>query len=304
MVPVAGSSPNELIDRTALQRRLVRAQRQLAPNPLPHPLMKRITDDILDRLSAVLRTFETAVVLSPWPTDLPTSLDQKARVTNAFGVSVLAGQEPLLIDDEALPFGSQKLDLMISILALQSTNDLPGALLQAQRSLRPDGLFIGVVFGGRTLHELRSSLLTAEADISGGASPRVLPFGDVRELGGLMQRAGFALPVVDSDTVCVTYETPLHLLRDLQEYGATNILRDRKRVFTSRQTLMRAMEIYAEQFSQSDGRVVATIDLVSLTGWAPAPDQQKPLKPGSAMARLSDALGTAEHSLRGTQRSD
>lgn len=294
---MSATAPNALIDRHALRQRLRRAQMRKMSGELPHPLQAQINDDIVDRLSAVLRRFERALVLSPWPTDLADKVLHLDHVDHATDASVLAGPAQVLVDDEALPLAPQTLDLLISVLALQATNDLPGALVQAQRTLQPDGLFIGVLFAGQTLHELRVSLLEAEAECSGGVSPRILPFADVRALGGLMQRAGFALPVADVDTVRMTYATPFQLLRELQEYGASNMLQDRARTILPRRTLMRAMEIYSERFSTPDGRIVATVDLVTLTGWAPSPDQQQPLKPGSARTRLADALNVSERPL-------
>ena len=174
-------------------------------------------------------------------------------------------------------------------------NDLPGTLVQIRRILKPDGLFLGAVLGGATLTELRQAFVAAEAEMEGGASPRVAPFADVRDLGGLLQRAGFALPVVDADVVTVAYPTPLHLMREIRAMGASNMLAERRRVPLRRATLLRAAAIYAERFSRADGRVTATFEILTLTGWCPHESQQKPLRPGSATARLSDSLGVPEH---------
>ncbi len=186
------------------------------------------------------------------------------------------------------------LDLVVSTLALHWTNDLVGTLIQIRQALKPDGLFIGAVMGGSSLTELRQSLLAAEAELSDGAGLRVSPFADALDAAGLLQRAGFALPVADADRVTVRYEHPLRLIADLKAMGETNVLAERSRKPLIRAVLARACDIYAERFSDPDGRVRATFDLVIMTGWAPHPDQQQPLRPGSAKMRLADALGTKE----------
>jgi hypothetical protein len=187
----------------------------------------------------------------------------------------------------------------VSLLALQSVNDLPGSLLQIRRVLKPDGLFLGCLLGGSTLTELRQAFTQAEAEIEGGASPRVAPFADVRELGSLLQRAGFALPVADSELVRVRYADPFALMRDLRAMGFSNALRDRRRTPLRRTTLLRAARLYGDRFADPDGRIPATFELVWLSGWAPHESQQKPLQPGSARIRLADALGVKE---RGAQQ--
>lgn len=201
---------------------------------------------------------------------------------------------PVLADEEALPFADHSFDLIVAPLTLQYVNDLPGALVQIRRCLQPDGLFVGGLFGGATLHELRGAWLEAEADLIGGASPRVAPFADVRDLGGLLQRAGFALPVVDADAVRVRYASPLALMQDLRWMGAGNVLADRRRVPVSRRLLMRAGDIYVERFADPDGRIPATFEMLVMTAWAPHESQQKPLQPGSAKQSLAEALGTTE----------
>ena len=198
------------------------------------------------------------------------------------------------LDEERLPFADESLDLVVSTLALHWVNDLPGALIQIRRALKPDGLFMGALLGGSTLTELRQALTEAEAELTGGAGLRIAPFADTFDAAGLLQRAGFALPVADLDRVRVRYAHPLKLIADLKAMGETNALTDRARRPLSRAVLARACEIYAARFAEPDGRVVATFDIVTMTGWAPHPDQQKPLKPGSAKMRLADALGTTE----------
>jgi SAM-dependent methyltransferase len=196
-------------------------------------------------------------------------------------------------DEELLPFGDGVLDLVVSALALHHVNDLPGTLAQIRRALKPDGLLLAAMLGGETLRELREAFLVAEAEVEGGASPRVAPFADIRDLGGLLQRAGFALPVADAETVTVTYATPLDLMRELRRMGATNALVARRRTPLKRATLLRAAEVYIERFG-ADGRAPATFEIATLTGWVPHESQQKPLRPGSATVRLADALGTTE----------
>ena len=186
---------------------------------------------------------------------------------------------------------------MVSTLALHWTNDVVGALIQIRRALKPDGLFIGSLLGGATLTELRQSLLAAEAELTGGAGPRVSPFADPYDAAGLMQRSGFALPVADVDRVTVRYAHPLKLLADLRAMGETSVLAERHPKRLTRQVLARAFEIYVERFAEPDGRVPATFEILTLTGWAPDPSQQKPLKPGSAKMRLADALGVVENPL-------
>jgi SAM-dependent methyltransferase len=214
--------------------------------------------------------------------------------TEAIPPAAVRSDKFIVADEEALPFGDGTLDLVVSALALQFVNDLPGTLVQIRRALKPDGLFLAALIGGETLTELRQSFAAAESEIEGGASPHVAPFADLRELGALLQRTGFALPVTDVDRLTVRYESVFGLMRDLRRMGATNALRARRRTPLRRATLMRMAEIYAQRFSDSDGRVRATFEIIWLSGWAPHPSQQQPLKPGTAQTRLADALGTRE----------
>ena len=199
-----------------------------------------------------------------------------------------------MADEEALPFRDASLDLVVSALALQFVNDLPGTLIQIRRALKPDGLFLAAMIGGDSLTELRAAFAEAEAEVEGGVSPRVAPFADLRDLGALLQRAGFALPVTDVDRVTVRYASPLALMHDLRRMGAGNALTERRRTPLRRATLRRMLEIYAERFADADGRIRATFEIVWLSGWAPHESQQQPLAPGSAKTRLADALGTRE----------
>lgn len=200
----------------------------------------------------------------------------------------------VVADEEALPFADASFDLVVSALSLHWVNDLPGTLVQIRRILKPDGLFIGVALGGRTLTELRQSLLAAEEELRGGAANRVSPFMDVIDAAGLLQRTGFALPVADNDARTVRYANALSLLSDLRGMGETAAWASRGAPPLTRSILMRATEIYQQRFADSDGRVRATFEFVTLSGWAPSADQPKPKRPGSATARLADALGVKE----------
>ena len=207
----------------------------------------------------------------------------------------LAGERLAVVaDEEALPFRDASLDLVVSALALQFVNDLPGTLIQIRRALKPDGLFLAAMIGGDSLAELREAFAAAEAEVEGGVSPRVAPFADLRDLGALLQRAGFALPVTDVDRLTVRYASPLALMHDLRRMGAGNALTERRRTPLRRATLRRMLEIYAERFADPDGRIRATFEIVWLSGWAPHESQQQPLEPGSAKTRLADALRTQE----------
>ena len=235
----------------------------------------------------MLRTFDIAA-------DLGTPTDAVRRALAASRVGTVIAQrtrgDRRVADEEALPFRDASLDLVVSALALQFVNDLPGTLIQIRRALKPDGLFLAAMIGGDSLAELRAAFAEAEAEIEGGVSPRVAPFADLRDLGALLQRAGFALPVTDVDRVTVRYASPLALMHDLRRMGAGNALTERRRTPLRRATLRRMLEIYAERFADPDGRIRATFEIVWLSGWAPHESQQKPLAPGSAKTRLADAL--------------
>jgi len=279
-------------------RRLLRARRARAAAAQPATfLVDRAADDLAARLSAILRTFRLAVDLGT-PTDavrraLADRIDTVIAVDRA--VPPLATNTLAVVaDEEMLPFRDESVDLVVSALALQFVNDLPGTLVQIRRALKPDGLFLAVLVGGESLNELRTAFAEAEAEIEGGVSPRVAPFADLRDLGALLQRAGFALPVTDVDRLTVRYASPLGLMRDLRHMGAGNALVERRRSPLRRATLRRVLEIYGDRFADADGRVRATFDLIWLLGWAPHESQQKPLAPGSARTRLADALRVQE----------
>jgi SAM-dependent methyltransferase len=286
---VAPPSPR-LFDRLLQRLRLSRA---LAAGPADF-LLEHATEELCQRLGSVNRTFSSIVDIgSPGP-QLAQRLAQSlkpARLVRMSPLLQLAKPPPAVVgDEEALPFRNESFDLAVSVLALQSVNDLPGSLLQIRQILRPDGLFLAGLLGGRSLTELRTSFAAAEAEITGGASPRVAPFADLRDLGGLLQRAGFALPVADLEPLIVRYPSMFALMADLRAMGASNALAERRRTPLRRAVLLHAAEIYAERFADPDGKVRATFDLVFLSGWAPHVGQQKPLKPGSAQMRLADAL--------------
>jgi SAM-dependent methyltransferase len=280
-----------LFDQRALTKRRKRAAGAPALFLLDH-----VAADAVDRLAAVLRRFETAVEIGSLSPRLGQAL--AGRVGAVWRLGPIEARPDAVADETALPLAEGRLDLVLSLLSLQFADDLPGVLVQIRRALRPDGLFLGALIGGSSLTELRQAMTEAEIAVEGGASPRVLPFVDVRDLGALLQRAGFALPVTDSDVLTVRYETPLHLMRDLRAMAATNILIERRRTPLRRATLLKAAEIYAERFSDPDGRVRATFEIVWASGWAPAESQPKPARPGSATTRLADALGVSERRLR------
>jgi SAM-dependent methyltransferase len=285
-----------IFDRALIRRRRRRA---LALGPATF-LLDRVAQDLAERLAAVLRRFDLAVDLGSPGDAVRAALGSLGSVgvivsaNDAPADFATSGQLAIAADEEALPFGDSSLDLVVSALALHCVNDLPGTLVQIRRALKPDGLFLAALLGGETLTELRQAFAAAESEVEGGVSPRVAPFADLRQLGGLLQRAGFALPVADSDRVIVRYETVFALMGDLRRMGATNPLPARRRTPLRRATLLRMAEIYAQRFADSDGRLRATFEVVWLSGWAPHPRQQQPLKPGTAKARLADALGTRE----------
>jgi SAM-dependent methyltransferase len=268
-----------IFDRRLLRARLARA---MALGPVTF-LIDRAAGDIAERLSGVLRTFDIAA-------DVGTPTDAVRRAI-ADRVGMIAG---VTLDEEALPFRDASLDLVVSALALQFVNDLPGALIQIRRALKPDGLFLAALIGGESLVELREAFAQAETEVEGGVSPRVAPFADLRDLGALLQRAGFALPVADVDRVTVRYPSPLALMHELRRMGAANALNERRRTPLRRATLQRMLEVYADRFADPDGRIRATFEIVWLSGWAPHESQQQPLKPGTAKTRLADALRTQE----------
>jgi len=265
-----------LFDRALLRARQARA---LRGQPATF-LLDRVVEDMAERLQAVTRNFlDVADVWTPG-----TALQEllRGRFASISHVGLDAS--------ETLPLQPESLDLAVSALAFQFVNDLPGVLAQIRRALRPDGLLLAAMIGGDTLTELRQAFAQAEAECEGGVSPRVAPFADLRDIGALLQRAGFALPVTDVDRVVVRYAGAFALMADLRRMGATNVLRERRRIPTRRATMLRMAQIYGERFADPDGRIRATFDIVWLSGWAPHDSQPKPLKPGSATASLEAAV--------------
>lgn len=282
-------APPLIFDRRLHALRLARAARRPGAADF---LRVRAAEDLAERLEAVQRQFGLALELGAFGGVFAKAL---AKSTAAAKVGCLleaglAGASHLAADEERLPLADGRLDLIVSNLALHWVNDLVGALIQIRRALKPDGLVLASLLGGASLNELRQSLMSAEIELRGGAGPRVSPFVDAADGAALLQRAGFALPVVDTDTVRVLYDTPLRLLADLRAMGETSALIDRPREPLTREVLKRTFEIYCDRHAAADGRIIATFEIVTLTGWAPHPDQPKALRPGSAKMSLADAL--------------
>ena len=309
MTDDARSRAPQVFDRALIRRRLARALAEGGEDFLS----ARVAEDLRERLSVVRRDFRRVLDLGTPRPDVAAMLAgtlpeaeitrmarvpaagtlPEAEITRMAPVPAAgdAGRRREVVgDEERQPFAPGSFDLVVSCLSLHAVNDLPGALVQVRRALKPDGLFLGCVFGGGTLGELRQALSIAESEVAGGASPRVAPFSDLRDLGGLLQRAGFALPVADVEPLTVRYGTLFRLFSDLRAMGATNALTLRHKAPLRRAILMRAAEVYAARFADADGRLRASFDVVWLSGWAPHENQQKPLKPGSARMSLEAAL--------------
>ncbi|WP_377191492.1 methyltransferase domain-containing protein [Ruegeria meonggei] len=269
------SNAPSLFDRPAVTRHRARARDEALF------LHRAAVDEVQDRLSMVNKTFTAPAIVTPfahiWQADLP-----KAQI---------------VADDEVLNLTPGAYDLVIHAMALHWANDPVGQLIQCHRALRPDGLLLVICLGGETLHELRTALGQAEIEVTGGLSPRVAPMAELRDLGGLLQRAGLALPVADTARLTAEYRDLTHLMHDLRAMGEANSLADRLKHVTRRQVFGKAQQIYADHFATPDGRLKATFELTCLTGWAPDDSQQKPMRPGSAQMRLADALGTKEGNL-------
>jgi SAM-dependent methyltransferase len=292
------SAASVLFDRKAhaLRRRRAARLAALGQQPRADFLLARVAEDFADRLSVIRRSFSDLIDLGCHDGLIGRTLTRDRTFASVISADECADRAasapgmPLCIDLEHLPFAPESADLIVSGLVLHTVNDLPGVLAQICRTLRPDGLFLGALIGGRSLAELRETLVAAELQLRGGASPRVAPAIDVRDLGTLLQRAGFALPVVDSDVVTVTYAHPLALMGDLRAMAATNVLIERPRTPLRRDVLALAIELYQQRFANPDGRIRATFEILTATAWAPHASQQQPLKPGSATTRLADAL--------------
>jgi SAM-dependent methyltransferase len=274
---MTGSQPPRLTDRTALARNRARAKDAALF------LHDMAIEDIQDRLAMVNRSFTSPAIVTGHP----------AKWAN------IAGTETKVVaDDEVLDLEVGAHDLVIHAMALHWADDPVGQIIQCTRALRPDGLFLAILPGGQSLTELRAALGQAEAEVTGGLSPRVAPMAEIRDLGALLQRAGLALPVADGYPFTVSYASPLHLMRELRDMGEGNALHARLRRPTRRAVLTRAAEIYTQAYATGDGRIPATFELITLTGWAPDDSQPKPLRPGSAAQRLADALNAREVPLK------
>ncbi|MHC8509024.1 MAG: methyltransferase domain-containing protein [Rhodospirillales bacterium] len=294
-------------DVTVFNRALVRARRERSAAGLEafDFLLNEAAERLAGRLDDVMRRFPLALDLGCRGGALARALNGRGGIETLIQADLseaMARRAPgpgprLAADEEALPFADGALDLVMSSLSLHWVNDLPGALAQINRALKPDGLFLGALFGGETLYELRESLGAAEAANEGGVSPRVSPFADIRDLGALLQRAGFALPVADTETITVSYAEPLSLMRDLRGMGESNTAMARRKTPLRRDTLMDACARYVKTHAGADGRVPATFQIIFLIGWAPAESQPKPMRPGTAAVKLADALGAQEGSL-------
>lgn len=309
------SDPVVVFDRRAVRLHRERAAARLAEHDF---MFCEVADALVERLDDINRRFPRALEIGARGSAVADRLAIRGGIETLvrcdLSPRMLRGgqcesrpQGAVAADEELLPFAPGSFDLILSCLSLHWVNDLPGALIQIRRALKPDGLFLAAMFGGATLVELREALLEAEVAECGGAGPRVSPFADVRDAGALLQRAGFALPVVDADTVTVSYSNALDLMRDLRGMGESNAVAERRRSFTRRSTLLRAAAIYADRHADESHRIPATFQILTLTGWAPHATQPRPLKPGSATTRLSTVLGTTEISAgertpRGTHR--
>lgn len=291
---------NQPFDRRLLRQRRDRAAADQGEHDF---LFTEAAARLVDRLADVRRKFPLALDLGAHDGPLRRAMesqgtDQIGQLVEAdLSAAMLHGAKgpAVVADEEALPFAAGSFDLILSCCSLHWVNDLPGTLAQIRTALKPDGLFLAVMLGGATLTELRQAWLAAETAIEGGVSPRVSPFVDLQTAAGLMQRAGFAMPVADLDRIEVTYGDPLTLMRELRAMGESNILHERRRRPTGRDSLLAAAARYQQMFAGEDGRLPATFELIFLAGWAPAGAQPKPLRPGSAAARLADALGSVEH---------
>ncbi len=297
-----------VFDRSLVRRHRERAARNIGDYSF---LFDAVAERIADRLLDIARSFPSCLDLGSRGNRLADTLSARGdtnllvrcdfspnMVKNAFTSDTAPAG--VAADEESLPFAASSFELVTSNLSLHWTNDLPGALIQIRQILKPDGLFLGTMLGGETLKELRTAWLEAEIEQEGGASPRLSPLADLRDAGALLQRAGFALPVADSDRITVSYPNALKLMQDLRGMGETNAIHDRRRTMTRRATLFRAAQIYQEKFGDADGRIPATFDILTLTGWAPDASQQQPLRPGSASSRLADALGVPEQGAEDT----
>jgi NADH dehydrogenase [ubiquinone] 1 alpha subcomplex assembly factor 5 len=286
-----------VFDRAAVRRHRARAAARFGE----HDFLKReVADRLADRLVDMTRKFPVALDLGCHDGTLGRELQGRGGIATLVqcdvepAMAARAAGLRVVADEELLPFAPARFDAVLSVLSLHWVNDLPGTLIQVAQSLKPDGLFLAAVFGAGTLAELRAAWSEAELAVEGGVSPRVSPFAELRDAAGLLQRAGFALPVADAETITVTYADPFRLMAELRGMGEANAVAERRKRFTRRATAMAAAQAYREGFAGADGRITASFEVIWLTAWKPHASQQQPLRPGSAAARLADALGTTE----------
>ena len=277
-------------------RSLIRSRREIIADTFPdHDFLNReISERLIDNLKDIKKSFNTVLSMNMCDEVMQNHLSQAFVIHQDLSVNMVKSRtgSKIQCDEEFLPYKNQCLELILSCLNLHWINDLPGCLIQILRSLKPDGLFLGAVFGGGTLFELRASMLKADMEVRGGISPHISPFMDVRDAGGLMQRAGFSLPVVSTERITVTYSDAFALMKELKNMGENNALIKGFKGLTSRQLMMKVAESYHMDYACETGRIPATFDIIYLQGWAPHESQQQPLKPGSAKMALKDALGT------------
>ncbi|MEO1039793.1 MAG: methyltransferase domain-containing protein [Pseudomonadota bacterium] len=295
------TTPPVLFDRALLRRRRDRAAADFTSYDFLHA---RVADDLLDRVEAISRDFDTCLVLGGGGA-VGRALKARPEARAKIGRLLEADLSPamarrnetgLVLDEERLAIADESVDLVLSCLSLHWTNDLVGALVQINHALKPDGFFAGAIFGGATLTELRQALIAAESELSEGVHPRVSPFADTIDLAGLLSRAGFAMPVSDVDRIKARYGNAFVLMRDLRAMGETSVLAKRPRTPVAKRFFVRTAELYSHRFAEDDGRIPASFEVIHAAGWAPHPDQPKPKRPGSARVRLADALGVNEQS--------
>lgn len=298
------SAPNTIFDRRLQRQWLARHAETIRGGDF---LRQHVAGDLAERLGVVTRQFERGLVLGAGSGAAAPVIVGTGKIADLLigePIAELIGPRAgsIVVDSEALPFADASFDVIVSLLDLHAVNDLPGALIQMRRAMRPDGLLMAAMIGGSSLSELALAFASAESDLKGGASPRVAPMIDLRDLGHLLQRAGFALPVTDLDRLSLTYAEPMALMRELRCLGLGNALVARIRRPLDRALLQGVVEAYANLAPAAGGRVAATIEILTATAWSPGPGQQQPLKPGSARARLADALGAVEMPAGGVRR--
>lgn len=291
---------------TVFDRNVVRLHRdRAAPTLGDHDfLLREVAGRLADRLGDIKRQFPRVLNLGSHGGEMAAALQGRSGIETIVhcdlspamaGLAHRSGGMAVAADEEMLPFAPHSFDLVVSNLSLHWVNDLPGALIQACRALKPDGMFLAAMFGGDTLFELRRALMEAEMEVTGGLSPRISPMAGLRDAAGLLQRAGLALPVADSDTLTVSYPNPFRLMKDLRGMGETNAVIQRLKMPTRPAVLARAAERYAELYQEADGTVPASFQILYLAGWSPDPTiQQQPARRGSANASLAEALNTTE----------